>query len=78
MTKPNEAHQKWIDDNPCAMCGKPLNKPFGRERSHAQCISLKYYGSSGSRTTHNKANELPRQINIGLCCIDKLTQGLSR
>lgn len=76
MSKPNEAHQQWIDNNPCAMCGKPLNKPFGRVRSHANCITLKRFGSGGSRIAHKKADALPQQINIGLCCIDKLTQGL--
>lgn len=78
MAKPNEAHQKWLDRNPCAMCGKALNKPFGRERSSGEYIVVQRRGSGGGRRAHKAADALPRNIHIGLCCIDKLTQGLNQ
>ena len=77
MAKPHPQHQEWLDLNPCAMCGNALNKPFGRERSFGEYIKIESRGSGGS-LAHKKASALPRNIHIGLCCIDKLTKGLSQ
>ncbi len=78
MSKPHEAHQQWLDRNPCAMCGNALNKPFGRERNHGEYITIESRSSGGAPSTHKMRNALPRKMHIGLCCIDKLTQGLNQ
>lgn len=73
----NAKAQAWLDKNPCAMCGKPLNKPFGRERSHGNYIQIEANAWCG-RVAHKARQAMPRKIHIGLCCIDKLTQGLNQ
>jgi hypothetical protein len=89
MSKPNfrsrlnpahDAQQQWVDSNlwcACSMCGKALNKPFGRERSHAEYIIIESRASVGSPSTHKMRDALPQKMHIGLCCIDKLTQGVN-
>lgn len=79
MAKPHPQHQEWLDLNPCAMCGKALNRPYGKERSHGQYITIESRGSCGGAKVHKMRSELnSRHICIGLCCIDKLTKGLSQ
>jgi hypothetical protein len=69
-----DAHQRFIEQNPCMFCGKPLNKPFRRLRKYAQYIQLGRAGSSGSPKTHKIAGSLPRHFYVGECCFDRLTQ----
>jgi len=71
----NDIQQRWIENNPCMFCGKPLNKPFNRLRKHAQYILLRKMGSGGSPKTHKIANSLTgKGLYVGECCFHVLTQ----
>lgn len=73
MSKPTEQHQAWLDRNPCAMCGKPLNKPFGKERAYGSHfrITITSAGGKGRKVM----NAFPSQgLPVGMCCAHHFTQ----
>ncbi len=71
--KPTEQHQAWLDRNPCAFCGKPLNKPFGRERSYGSHFTLTVRSAGGEG--RKVMDAVPFQgITVGMCCAHLFTQ----
>lgn len=68
--------QQWIDANPCALCGKALNAPFGRKRENAAYVMLQVRGSGGDKVAHDFVRNRPnhRDFLVGLCCLGRLAE----
>lgn len=63
--------EEWIKANPCALCGKPLNAPFGRKREHPAYVSFSKSASSGDKMAHDFDK---RRIFVGVCCLGRLSE----
>ena len=73
MSKPTEQHQAWLDRNPCALCGKALNRPNGRERSFGAYFTLTVRSAMGEG--RKVMDAIPsRGILVGLCCSHLFTR----
>lgn len=65
--------QQWIEANPCALCGKPLNAPFGRKRANAAYVVLEVRGSACDKAAHDFLRA-QRSIRVGVCCLGRFAQ----
>ena len=64
--------EEWIEANPCALCGKPLNAPFGRKREYPAYVAFTKQSSSGDKIAHDFDHN--RRIFVGVCCLGRLSE----
>jgi hypothetical protein len=65
--------QKWIDANPCSLCGKPLNAPHGRKRENAAYVRLEPRSSGGDKAAHDFMRNR-REVFVGVCCLGRFAE----
>jgi len=57
----------------CQLCGKDLDRPYGKKRMNRAFVGLDVHMAGGAKETHNfLRNNSKRTIYIGLCCLHKL------
>lgn len=70
--------EEWIKANPCALCGKPLNAPFGRKRQYPAYVMLQPRAASGDKAAHdfvrNRPDHLGVFVFVGICCLGRLSE----
>ncbi len=57
----------------CQLCGKDLDRPYGKKRMNPVFVGLDVRMAGGAKETHKFLSDNSRRtIYIGLCCLHKL------